>query len=129
MAIKPSMVGLNAALLPNVDDPLGTGVKRRGMDAYYAEARKSDPRFASGPLPDPQWEGMLQAMGEQGVTKVGQDAARPMGIADDPTQPGWAPTPVDENALTGDELLNRKLMQSNNIATPASLRGLQKARR
>lgn len=127
--IKPSLQGLNA-LLPNVDDPLGTNIKRKGLDSYYEEARKSDPRFASGPLPDPAWAGLFQAMEDQGVSKVGQDAARPMGIASDPTQPGWEPTaPDNDNALDAQGLLNKKLMQSNNIATPVSLQGLRKVRR
>lgn len=86
---RSSFTGLTNAMSANVDDPLGTNIKRRGMDAYYEEARKSDPNYMSGPLPDPQWEGFGQALAEQGVTRVGMDAGRPHGIADDPTQPGW----------------------------------------
>lgn len=126
---RPSLQGLNAAMAPNVDDPLGTNIKRRGMDSYYEEARKSDPRYASGPLPDPQWEGFLQAMQDQHVTRVGQDVARPQGIASDPTQPGWENPPMDVNGMTTQDIENAHLMKSNNIATPASFQGLLKAHR
>ncbi len=110
-------------LQPNVDDPLGTNLKRRGMDAYYAEARQSDPNYMSGPLPDPQWEGLFQAMKEQGVGKVGMDSGRPSGIADDPEW--WksgdvgalAPT-TDPNAMNTADLTNYARMQSNNLAGP-----------
>jgi hypothetical protein len=124
-SIKPSLQGLNAALLPNVDDPLGTNIKRRGMDAYYEEAHKSDPNYMSGPLPDPQWAGMFQALADQGVTKVGQDADRPHGLADDIS---WRHS-GDAGALRQSPLDGGPLMQSTNIATPVSLRGLQKAKR
>lgn len=117
---KPSIQGLNAALAPNVDDPLGTNLKRRGLDAYNEEARKSDPNYMSGPLPDPAWEGLFQALADNHVTKVGQDAARPEGIASDPSQPGWAPPATDLNGLTEQDLLNKRTMRSNNLATPGT---------
>ena len=124
----PSMLGLNAALLPEVDDPLGTNRKARGMEAYMDAQRQSDPRYMSGPLPDPQWEGFFQSLADNGVTRLGQDVARPEGIADDPSQPGWAPpTAAPAQSLTAQDLLNQRLMKSNNIATPASLTGLRKA--
>lgn len=113
---NPSLMGLQYA----VDDPLGTNLKRRGLDAYNAEARKSDPRYASGPLPDPAWEGLFQAMADQHVTRVGQDAARPEGLADDPT---WAAQgDVGQLAGTGDHIPVAPLMRSNNIARPVRRR-------
>lgn len=124
--VKPSMRGLNAALAPNTVDPLGIDVKRRGMDAYYAEAKKSDPNYMSGPLPDPEWEGYFQSLADAGVTKVGQDVARPQGLADDPA---WQ-TQGDIGGLsgTGNTIADQPLMKSNSIARP-SMRGLLKARR
>lgn len=127
-----SLLGLNAALIPEVEDPLGTNRKQAGLNSYYEEARKSDPRFASGPLPDREWAGWFQSLADNGVTKLGQDAARPMGIADAPEfstagDVGALHQPVNPNTLTAQDLENQRLMRSNNVATPASLRGLQKA--
>lgn len=123
MAIKqrPTVTGLVNAMAPNVDDPLGTNVKRRGMDAYYEEAHKSDPNYMSGPLPDPQWEGYGQSLADQGVTRAAMDAGRPHGIADDPA---WA-TQGDVGGLseTGDHVPSGPLMESNNIAGPAQQLG------
>lgn len=126
-------MAITNVLAPNVDDPLGTNLKRRGMDAYYAAKRQSDPNYMSGPLPDPAWEGLFQAMNEQHVNRVGQDAARPHGIADDPNwqasgDAGALAQTADPNSMSNQDLENYRLMRSNNIATPASLQGLQKAR-
>jgi hypothetical protein len=126
-----SMLGLNAALLPEVDDPLGTLRKNAGVEAYNEAQRQRDPRYMSGPLANREWSGFLASLPDN--VKLGQDAARPEGIADAPEfttsgDVGALHRPVDPNTLTTQDLENQRLMQSNNIVTPA-LRGLLKARR
>lgn len=129
--VKPSLSGLQNALVPNQTDPLGLGVQQRGMDSYQAAKQQEDPNYLSGPLPDPRWEGLLQALAESGATHVGQDAARPEGIASDPTSTfNTATGPygrfgVGTDGVTPDPL-NPGLMKSTNIATPPRLRYRQK---
>jgi len=134
--VPDSLIGLNAALLPEVDDPLGTNRMQRGVEADMEARRHSNPNYMSGPLPDRQWDGFFQSLTDNGVTRVAQDAARPEGIADDPAlRPGgvlggpYDATPVSAQSLTAQDLENQRLMRSNNIATPASLTGLRKALR
>lgn len=72
-------------------DPLGIGVKGRGMDVARGAMSAQDPQFRSGPLPDPQWAGFHQSMAEQGVDRV-RGGASPMGsnqITGTPTQPDY----------------------------------------
>lgn len=70
------------------------------------------------------WASLFQAMANRGVNKVGQDAARPHGLADDPN---WhmqgdvgalaqLPIGAGKPGVPGNPL-----MQSNNIATPAMM--------
>lgn len=130
--VPDSLIGLNAALLPEVDDPLGTNRKNAGVEAYNAAQRARDPRFMSGPLANREWSGFFESLPNN--VRMGQDAARPEGIASDPS---WykqgdvgALTPdADPNSLTAQDLENSRLMKSNNLATPASLRALQRVRR
>lgn len=72
------------------------------------------------------WSPYFQSLDNQGVSKVGQDAARPQGIAD---APGWVQQ-GDVGALsgTGYHIPQQPLMDSNNIATPETL-GLRRAGR
>lgn len=125
--VPDSLIGLNAALLPEVDDPLGTLRKNAGVESYNEAQRARDPRYMSGPLANREWSGFFESLPNN--VRMGQDAARPQGIASDPTQSGWEPTQVDPNTLTAQDLENQRLMKSNNIATPASLRALQRVRR
>lgn len=46
-------------------DPLGVGVQTRGMQ-HALQASIDGDRGIGGPLPDPQWEGFYQAIGEHG---------------------------------------------------------------
>lgn len=70
------------------------------------------------------WAPYFQALQEQGVNKVGQDAARPMGIA---SAPGWGQG-LAPLADTGDQIAAQPLMASTNFAHPAMM-GLRKAGR
>ena len=57
-----------------VDDPLGLGLQRRGLEhkaAYEASEREKDPFHLSGPLASPQWEGYQEALGERGIAGLG----------------------------------------------------------
>lgn len=125
-----SLIGLNAALLPEVNDPLGTLRKNAGVESYNAAQRARDPNYMSGPLANREWAGFFDSLPDN--VRMGQDAARPEGIADDPEfttsgDVGALHRPVDPNTLTMQDLENQRLMRSNNIATPASLTGLRKA--
>lgn len=119
-SFPPSMSGLFAAPV-NEDDPLGVGVQARGMAAARQSQLQSNPAFASGPLLDPRWEGLFQALAEHNVTRVSEDAARPNpGANSGPQGDIQAPVP-------GDVIDGGPQMQSTNLAGPASLRGLTQA--
>lgn len=120
-SFPPSMSGLFAAPV-NEDDPLGVGVQARGMAAARQSQLQGNPAFASGPLLDPRWEGLFQALAEQHVSRVGIDAARPnAGANAGPQGDIQAPYP-------GDQIEGGPLMQSTNLAgAPASLQGLTRA--
>jgi len=83
------------------DDPTGAGLKIRAAGhrrnfqdqeaerykvlqqafpgiGMYGPMRSSLGKMSSGPLPDPAWEGLFQAMSERGVSKV-KGAAEPFG--------------------------------------------------
>lgn len=61
--------GFNAGV-----DPAGVAIQNRGMAnrAAYDQAEYARDPFGSsmGPLPDPRWEGLKQAMAESGVSRV-----------------------------------------------------------
>lgn len=69
--LQGAMGGGNGGIPPSgQEDPLGIGVQQRGMQhAMYAGI--SGQRAPGGPLPDPQWEGLFQALAEHNVNKVG----------------------------------------------------------
>lgn len=50
-------------------DPLGISVQARGMDRRFNYAQQH-PGSSFGPLPNPMWEGLFQALQEQGVDNV-----------------------------------------------------------
>lgn len=56
-------------------DPLGIRLQTRAMDDWWAdkaERARTNPGFDSGPIPQPNQEGLLQALKETGA-KVGHD--------------------------------------------------------
>lgn len=57
-----------SALPPPTEDPLGIAVQQRGMQ--HAMTATTNGERAIGSLPDPQWEGFFQSLGEHGVDKV-----------------------------------------------------------
>lgn len=70
--MNPTINGLNAAFAPQpgagfdpTTDPLGIGIQGRARQARIT-AQTANPMAQAGPLPDPRWEGMLQAMQETG---------------------------------------------------------------
>lgn len=71
------------------------------------------------------WSPYFQSLHDQGVSGVAQDAQRPMGIADNPT---WGQHAMAPLAGMSDQIPHQPLMDSNNIATPATL-GLRRAGR
>lgn len=71
-----------------------------------------------------QWAPFFQAMDNQNVSKVGQDMARPAGLA---AQPGWW-AQGDAGKLRQQPIgSDQPLMQSTNIATPP-IAGLKRYR-
>lgn len=102
-----------------LSDPGGIGVQQRGMDAYQAAQQQrthdwyggKQPIGAPPPvnniLPDPKWQGLFQAMAEQGVTKAGTAAASGMG------QPGFFDT-QDPRAQQKQALMNQLRAQDVN---------------
>ncbi len=59
-------------------DPLGIAVQGRGMDRRFNFAQQH-PGSSFGPLPSPMWEGLFQAMQENGVSKVGEESGGQFG--------------------------------------------------
>jgi len=56
------------------DDPLGIGLRQRARD--YRSTINPSGLGDMGPLRDPMWEGLFQAMDEQNVGKVGQEGGQ-----------------------------------------------------
>lgn len=78
---------------PN-SDPLGIGLQQRGMEhaqAYRQAEFRKDPKTLSGPLPNPMWEGLFQALGEQGVDRIrgGPSAAGSNQLRGESVQPNY----------------------------------------
>lgn len=56
------------------DDPLGIAVQGRAQAARQTQHLQDWGHPSFGPLPDPKWDGLFQAMGEQGVTGVADNS-------------------------------------------------------
>lgn len=98
MAYQPNYQGYG-----NVQgaDPLGNAVQGRGMQRRF-EFAQEHPGTSFGPLPDPKWEGLFQAMQEQGVDKVADNSvgeARGMwgNGTSDPYRPRFSSLPSTYN--------------------------------
>lgn len=98
--INPAFGGVAGA------DPLGIALKDRAQQArqqqHLAEMDTGDinHRQIGGPLPDPAWEGLMQAMAERGVNRASLGG----GTAALGSTAGVGQTPITE--------------QSNNFASP-----------
>lgn len=92
------------------DDPLGLGLQQRGMESWHEDQATRDPNFLSGPLPDPKWEGYLQALHERGVDRLTGGNAAPVG-----TQPA-------SSQLVGVPLSPSLIALKQSLNTPKKLR-------
>jgi hypothetical protein len=95
------------ANLPAAPPPFAT-LQQRGMQGfqdaqmaqnaslYDGSLATGAPRIQNTVLPNPQWEGFLQALQDQGVTKLGTSAATgvddPTSKLQTPTKPGYIRT-------------------------------------
>ncbi len=78
------------------DDPLGQGVQARGVEVQRQERASRDPNYMSGPLIDPQWAGLFQAMSERGVDRIRGGGAVPVAAS-----PDFPTTPRESNQFIG----------------------------
>lgn len=102
-------------------DPLGIGVKSRGMNRRQQfEMRNLGHNM--GPLADPQWQGLLQALQEAGVSRVADNSvgeARGMFSPSTPYEPTFDPETQSSAVATVTPVLNK---QGQQVATSTQRR-------
>lgn len=122
MISNPSIAGLQGAgpqaqspqgsgFSPS-SDPLGIGLQARGR-ANRIATQTANPATQVGPLPSPEWEGMLQALHEQGVQGLAGGPSPTLLAGNDPATPplqstAFAGTPTTFGSAGGEEFAGNK---------------------
>lgn len=117
------------------DDPLGIALKGRAQqsraDQHLAEMDGNiNARMIGGPLPDPAWDGLFQALAEKGVHRMGVDA----GSAALPSTRGLGQHSAIEDEANGGSLTSNlanvykgRLLDIGEQPDAGALRGLRGA--
>lgn len=82
-------------------DPLGIAVQGRGMQRRFQFAQQN-PGSSFGPLPSAAWEGLFQAMQENGVNKTKFDSGGQFGSLPSTYNPAFQQSALNKsNPMTG----------------------------